>query len=60
MMKTCSIVFTVGWAAALVFGWLVVAAPMDEPQSMKLINGTLAVIGAGMGFWSWLRIRRGC
>lgn len=59
-MKTCAMMFTVGWAAALAFGWLALAAPQGEPVSLQMTNILLAATGAAAGLWSWLRIRRGC
>ncbi len=59
-MKTCATVFTIGWGAALAFGWIALAAPADESASMQTLNIALAALGAGAGMWSWLRIRRGC
>lgn len=59
-MKTCAIMFTIGWAAALTFGWLALGAPDDEPQKYVAINLLLAAMGAAIGTWSWLRIRKGC
>ncbi|MFC2966632.1 hypothetical protein [Acidimangrovimonas pyrenivorans] len=52
--------FTIGWLAALTFGWIAVAAPADEPQMMLALEVLFAAIGAAIGMWSWLRIRRGC
>jgi hypothetical protein len=59
-MKSCAMVFTIGWAAALAFGWLALAAPAGEPVALQMTNILLAAAGAGAGLWSWLRIRRGC
>lgn len=59
-MKICSILFTIGWAAALAFGWLALAAPQSEPAPQLVLNTILAALGAGVGTWSWLRLRRGC
>lgn len=59
-MKTCAMVFTIGWGAALAFGWIALAAPANEPGSLQTFNMLLAAMGAGAGLWSWLRIRRGC
>ncbi|MDF1620310.1 hypothetical protein [Pseudothioclava nitratireducens] len=59
-MKTCATVFTIGWGAALAFGWIALAAPASESAGMQTLNMMLAALGAGAGMWSWLRIRRGC
>lgn len=59
-MKTCAMLFTIGWGAALAFGWLALVAPSGEPASLQMINLVLAASGAGAGLWSWLRLRRGC
>lgn len=59
-MKTCATVFTIGWGAALAFGWIALAAPPNEPANLQMINMALAATGAGLGLWSWVRIRRGC
>jgi len=58
--KACSIVFTIGWAMALTFGWIALAAPPDEPDGLRTINMALAALGAGAGIWSWMRIRTNC
>ncbi len=58
-MKIWSIMFTVGWAAALAFGWMALAAPQAEPPGRLVLYITLAALGGGLGLWSWLRIRRG-
>lgn len=57
-MKLCSIMFTVGWAAALIFGFLALAAPSDESSTYLVVNTILAAGGAAMGLWSWLRVCR--
>jgi hypothetical protein len=57
--KHCSIVFTIGWAMALAFGWIALAAPPEEPDHLRTINMLMAALGAGAGIWSWVRIRRG-
>ncbi len=57
-MKLCSIMFTVGWAAALVFGFLALAAPNGEPTGFVVGYTLLAFGGAAMGLWSWLRVCR--
>lgn len=59
-MKTCATVCTIGWGAALAFGWIALAAPMGEPGGLQTLNMLLASAGAGAGLWSWLRLRRGC
>ncbi|WP_417806193.1 hypothetical protein [Thioclava sp.] len=59
-MKICATVFTIGWGAALVFGWIALAAPPEEASQMRSITIVLAALGAGAGLWAWLRIRRGC
>ncbi|MBW0158550.1 hypothetical protein OE699_10235 [Sedimentimonas flavescens] len=59
-MKTCATVFTIGWAAALAFGWIALAAPSSEPMGLQVTNMLLAAAGAAVGLWSWLRLRRGC
>ena len=59
-MKTCATVFTIGWGAALAFGWIALAAPPGESQSLQILNFLLAAAGAGAGIFSWVRIRRGC
>ena len=59
-MKSCAMMFTIGWAAALAFGWLAMAAPANESVALQMTNILLAAAGAGAGLWSWLRIRRGC
>ena len=58
-MKICATVFTIGWGAALAFGWIALAAPADEPAGLQTLNMLLAAAGAGAGMWSWLRIRHG-
>ncbi len=58
--KTCATVFTIGWGAALAFGWIALAAPPDEPTGLRTINMLLTALGVGAGMWSWVRIRRGC
>lgn len=58
-MKNCAMIFTIGWAAALAFGWLALAAPHSEPVALQMVNIMLAASGAGAGLWAWLRIRRG-
>ena len=57
-MKICSLTFTIGWAAALVFGWLALAAPRGEPQMLLMMNAGLAALGFAAGMWSWIMIRR--
>ncbi|KEO54129.1 MAG: hypothetical protein H5U24_03530 [Thioclava marina] len=59
-MKTCATVFTIGWGAALAFGWIALAAPPEEPTQLQTLNIALAALGAGAGLWAWVRIRRGC
>ncbi|KEO52242.1 hypothetical protein [Thioclava indica] len=59
-MKICATVFTIGWGAALAFGWIALAAPPEEASQMRSITILLAAAGAGAGLWAWLRIRRGC
>ncbi|PTV95108.1 hypothetical protein C8J27_10551 [Rhodobacter aestuarii] len=59
-LKTCSIAFTIGWLAALTFGWIALAAPPEEPALIRTINIMFAAMGAGAGIWSWMRIKRGC
>ncbi|AQS46423.1 MULTISPECIES: hypothetical protein [Thioclava] len=58
-MKTCATVFTIGWGAALAFGWIALAAPPEEPTTLQTLNIVLAALGAGAGLWAWVRIRRG-
>jgi len=60
MMKTCSIMFTIGWAAALVFGWMALSAPATEPPTLMVVDMLLAAVGAAMGSFAWMRIKRGC
>ncbi|WP_212523051.1 hypothetical protein [Actibacterium sp. MT2.3-13A] len=60
MMKTCSIMFTIGWAAALVFGWMALSAPAAEPPMLQVADVLLAAAGAAMGSFAWIRIKRGC
>ncbi|MBD3763516.1 MAG: hypothetical protein IE927_01960 [Rhodobacterales bacterium] len=57
-MKLCSIMFTVGWAAALVFGFLAVSAPAGESAALLVTHVLLAAAGAAAGLWSWLRVCR--
>lgn len=57
--KACSIIFTIGWASALTFGWIALAAPPGEPEHLRTLNMMLAAMGTGAGLWSWLRIRAG-
>jgi len=59
-MKICATVFTIGWGAALAFGWIALAAPPEAASHLQTINIALAALGAGAGLWAWLRIRRGC
>jgi len=59
-MKICATVFTIGWGAALAFGWIALAAPPEEAAQMQTMNIALAALGGGAGLWAWLRIRRGC
>lgn len=59
-MKTCAMIFTIGWGAALAFGWIALAAPTSESETLRTFNMLLAAMGAGAGLISWLRIRRGC
>ena len=56
--KACSVAFTIGWASALTFGWIALAAPPDAPVGTRTINMILAAFGAGAGLWSWMRVRR--
>jgi len=60
MMKTCSIMFTIGWAAALVFGWMALSAPASEPPMLLVADVLLAAVGCAMGAFAWVRIKRGC
>ena len=57
-MKTCATLFTIGWGAALSFGWIALAAPADEASQLQSLNITLAALGAAVGLWAWLRLRR--
>jgi len=59
-MKICSIMFTIGWAAALAFGWMALAAPPSEPESLLVLHMALSAMGAALGLFAWVRIRRGC
>ncbi|MDP3341811.1 hypothetical protein [Frigidibacter sp.] len=59
-MKICSIMFTIGWAAALAFGWMALAAPQGEPEALLVLHMALSALGAGLGLFAWVRIRRGC
>ncbi|MGC9370589.1 MAG: hypothetical protein ACP5DX_13705 [Paracoccaceae bacterium] len=52
--------FTIGWAAALVFGWMALTAPATEPPTLLVVDLLLAAIGAAMGAFAWMRIKRGC
>lgn len=60
MMKRCSVLFTIGWAMALVFGGLAIFAPASEDTTVLVINILLAFAGVCMGAFSWSRIIRGC
>ena len=60
MLKTCSIVFTVGWAMAVVFGYLALSAPPGASAGLQVLNTLLAFAGAMLGLFAWSRILRGC
>ncbi len=58
-MKTFSLLFVIGWGAALAFGWMALVAPAGEPQVQRMVSFLLAATGFGVGLWAWVKIRRG-
>ncbi len=56
--KTWALICVIGWAAAVTFGWIALAAPGGEPAALHSTNIILAALGAGLGLVSWLRLNR--